>query len=165
MARDRGRRTRGQRTAIVGLIQDIGEGPVALDTVAFIYLIEEHPRFLPVIEPVFAAIDSGRLSAVTSSLTLLEVLVVPYRTGDRGLADQYERLLTHARGLDLCAIDRETLRAAALLRATHRGLRTPDALQLVAALAFGCSAFLTNDRDLPSLPGLNVLQLRDYLTR
>jgi hypothetical protein len=43
----------------VGLIQDVRGGLVGLDTVAFIYLIEEHPRFLPVIEPLFAAIDAG----------------------------------------------------------------------------------------------------------
>ena len=146
----------------MGLMQDIGRGPIALDTVAFIYLIEEHPRFLPVVEPVFTAIDAGRLSAVTSSLTLLEVLVVPYRGGDRGLADRYEQILSHGRGLDLREIDRAQLRAAAHLRATHRELRSPDAIQIAAALAAGCATFLTNDRDLPSIPGLTVLQLRDY---
>ena len=147
----------------MGLIQDIGKGPVALDTVAFIYLIEEHTKFLPVLEPVFAAIDSGRLNAVTSSLTLLEVLVIPYRAGDRALADRYEHILAHGRGLEMRQIDRAQLRAAAYLRAAHRGIRTPDAIQLAAALAAGCSAFLTNDRDLPPIPGLAVLQLRDYL--
>jgi hypothetical protein len=29
------------------LIEDIGAGPVGLDTTIFIYLIEEHPRFFP----------------------------------------------------------------------------------------------------------------------
>jgi predicted nucleic acid-binding protein len=149
----------------VGLIQDIGKGPVALDTPAFIYLIEEHPRFLPVLEPMFAAIDAGRLTAVTSSLTLLEVLVVPYRAGDRSLADRYEQILTHGRGLELREIDLAQLRAAAHLRAAHHGIRTPDAIQVAAALASRCSTLVTNDRDLPSIPGLAVLQLRDYLGR
>ena len=43
----------------MGLIREIGKGPLALDTAAFIYFIEEHPRFLPVLDPVFAAIDAG----------------------------------------------------------------------------------------------------------
>ncbi len=149
----------------MGLIQDIGDGPVALDTAVFIYLIEEHPRYLPVLEPVFAGIDTGRLRAVTSSLTLLEVLVVPYRRGDRALADQYERIMTHGRGLELRTIDHAQLRAAAFIRATHPGIRAPDAIQVAAALAARCSTFLTNDRDLPSVPGLKVLQLRDYAVR
>ena len=147
----------------MGLIQDVGKGPVALDTVAFIYLIEEHPRFLPVLEPLFAAIDAGRLRATTSSLTLLEVLIVPCRTGDRALADRYESILVHARGLDMREIDRPQLRAAAHMRAVYPGLRTPDALQIAAALAAGCTSFLTNDRHIPSIPRLGVLQLRDYL--
>ena len=80
---------------------DLGRGPVALDTVVFIYVIEEHPRFLPLVEPVFAAVDNGHWEAVTSALTLLETLVVPYRAGNASLADRYEGLLTRSRGIRL----------------------------------------------------------------
>ena len=128
----------------MGLIQEIGDGPLALDTVAFIYFIEEHPRFLPVLDPVFAAIDEGRLPAIASSLTLLEVLVVPYRAGNVPLAERYEQALTRSRGLRLVEIDRPLLRAAAQLRAVHASFRTPDAIQVTAALLSGCSALLTN---------------------
>ena len=51
---------------------------------------------------------------------------------------------------------------AAQLRAME-GLKTPDALQVAAALQAGCTAFVTNDRKIPSVGGLRVLQLRDYL--
>jgi predicted nucleic acid-binding protein len=146
----------------VGLIREIGNGPLALDTVVFIYFIEEHPRFLPVLDPVFAAIDKKRLRAVASSLTLLEVLVVPYRAGNIPLAERYEQVLTHSRGLRLIDIDRTQLRAAAQLRALHSSLRTPDAIQTSAALSGNCSVLLTNDRDLPAVPGLRILQLRDF---
>jgi predicted nucleic acid-binding protein len=61
----------------VGLIEDLGAGPVGLDTAVFIYFIEENPDFLRLVEPVFAAIDGGSLQAFTSAVTLLEVLVVP----------------------------------------------------------------------------------------
>jgi len=149
----------------VGPIQDVRGGPVGLDTVAFIYLIEAHPRFLPVVEPVFAAMDSGRIEAVSSSLTLLEVLVVPYRAGDLRLAQRYEELLTQSRGLRLTEIGRAQLRAAAHLRGVHRSLKTPDALQLCAALGGGCTTFVTNDRDLPPITGLQILQLNDYVRR
>ncbi len=144
-------------------MQDVGRGPVGLDTVAFIYLIEEHPRFLPIVEPLFAAVDAGRIEAVSSSLTLLEVLVVPYRAGEVQLAYRYEELLTHSRGLRLIEIGRAQLRAAAQLRGMHRSLKTPDALQLSAALGAGCTTFVTNDRDLPRIPDLEIVQLKDYL--
>ena len=146
----------------MGLIRDIGDGPLALDTAAFIYFIEEDPRFLSLLDPVFAAIDEGRLPATASSLTLLEVLVVPYRAGNVPLAERYEQVLTRSRGLHLIDIDRTQLRTAAQLRAIHSGLRTPDAIQISAALSGGCSALLTNDRDLPAVPGLRILQLEDF---
>jgi predicted nucleic acid-binding protein len=144
------------------LISEIGDGPLALDTVVFIYFIEEHPRYLPLLDPVFAAIDKERLPAIASTLTLLEVLVVPYRAGNISLAERYEQVLTRSRGLRLVDIDRTQLRGAAQLRALHAGLRTPDAIQISAALSGECTVLLTNDRELPVAPGLRILQLRDF---
>jgi len=145
----------------VGLIAEIGEGPAALDTTAFIYWIEESPAYLDAIAPVFRAADGGDIEIVSSALTLLEVLVVPYRAGDLGLAERYEALLTRSRGVRLIDIDTGQLRGAAQLRALY-GVPTPDALQLSAALAARCPVFVTNDRRLPAISGLRILQLRDY---
>lgn len=147
----------------MGLREDLGPGPVALDTAPFIAFIEEHPDFVPLVAPVFEDVAAGRREVATSGLTLLEVLVVPYRAGNLALAERYEALLTRSRGVRLVEIGRGELRMAAQLRAVHPSVRTPDALQLAAALSAGCSSFVTNDRDLPALPGLRILKLRDYL--
>jgi predicted nucleic acid-binding protein len=146
----------------VGLSEDLGPGPAALDTSLFIYFIEEDERFLPLVAAIFEEVAAGRRRIATSSLTLLEVLVVPYRAGNVALAERYEALLTRSRGLRLVDLGRAELRVAAQLRAVHTSLRTPDALQLAAALSAGCTSFVTNDRALPAVPGLPVLQLRDY---
>jgi predicted nucleic acid-binding protein len=142
----------------VALIDDLGPGPVGVDTAIFIYFIEENDRFLPLIAPVFGAADSGRIELIVSALTLLEVLVVPYRAGNVALAQRYEALLTRGRGIRMIDLSRHHLRLAAQLRAAT-GAATPDALQLAASLATGCSSFLTNDRRLPAVPGLKVIQL------
>jgi len=113
------------------------------------------------VEPLFREADDGRKELVTSALTLLEVLVVPYRSGDHILAERYAAILTRSRGIKVADISRDHLRAAAQLKAAT-GIKTPDSLQLVAALAAKCSTFLTNDRDLPTLPGIRVLQLNSY---
>ena len=147
----------------MGLITDVGSGAVALDTSVFIYFIEEEPRFLPHILPLFEQADRGSRILVTSTLTLLEVLVVPYRAGARQLAERYEQLLTRGRGVRLVDITRDQLRAAAQLRAAT-GARTADALQLVSALSTGCKAFVTNDRRLPAVPGLHVIQWSSYVS-
>ena len=70
----------------MALIDDVGAGPVGVDTVVFIYFIEENEQFLPVIAPLFDAAEAGKLEIVVSALTLLEVLVVPYRAGNVELA-------------------------------------------------------------------------------
>jgi predicted nucleic acid-binding protein len=145
----------------VGLIDDLGRGPVGVDTSAFIYFIEEHPKFLPVVLPLFSEADAGKRDIVTSSLTLLEVLVVPYRAGNRSLAERYEALLTRSRGVRLLDLSHDHLRAAAQLRAAT-GVKVPDALQIVAAIGAGCSTFVTNDRRLPPIRGLRVLELSSY---
>src|SRR5687768_18587313 len=109
------------------LIAAIGSGPVALDSAIFIYFIEQHARYLPLLRPLFQSIDSGDAAAVTSSLTLLETLVTPYRAGDRDLASRYETILTNGRGLTLVPIDPPLLRLAAEIRAAT-SVRTADAL-------------------------------------
>ncbi len=146
----------------MGLSAALGPGRTAVDTAVFIYLIEEHPDFLPLVAPIFEETARGERELVTSAVTLLEVLVVPYRAGDLALAERYEALLTRSRGLRLVELDRTQLRAAAQLRALYR-VRTPDALQLAAALSHRCAAFLTNDRELPEMSGIRIVQLRDHL--
>ena len=142
----------------MGLISDVGVGNIGVDTAIFIYFIEDHPKFLPAILPLFQEADRGKRELITSALTLLEVLVVPYRTGNRALAQRYEALLTRSRGVRIVDVSRDQLRAVAQLRAAT-GVKTPDALQLVAAIGEGCTTFLSNDRRLPPVPGLRLVDL------
>ena len=145
----------------MGLIADLGPGAAAVDSAVFIYFIEDDPQYAPIVRPLFEQADRSERQLVTSALTLLEVLVVPLRAGDRQLAERYENLLTRGRGLRLVDITRAQLEAAASLRAVT-GARTPDALQLAAAISTGCKTFVTNDRRLPAVPGLRVVQLSQY---
>jgi predicted nucleic acid-binding protein len=147
----------------LALIDDLGDGPVGVDTAVFIYFIEEDERFLPAIVPLFDAAHAGKLELVASALTLLEVLVVPYRAGNIELAERYEAVLTRSRGVRMVDLTRDHLRLAAHLRAAT-GVGTPDALQLAVSLASRCSAFITNDRRLPGVHGLPIIQLGAYVT-
>ena len=108
----------------MGLVEDAGQGAVALDASAFIYYIEDDPRYAPLLEPIFTR--AGRdVTVVTSAMTLLEVLVMPIRRGHAQLAGRYDQLLTRSRGVRLVDITRDQLRAAASLRAVLP-LKTPD---------------------------------------
>ena len=140
------------------LLEKLAPGPVALDTAIFIYFIEKHPAYMPEIAPLFEAIADGRLKAATSALTLLETLVIPLRVNNSGLAAQYEVILMHSQNLEFVELSVPVLRIAARLRA-RKNIRTPDAIQLAAAIHANCSSFLTNDRKIPSDPEIKVVQL------
>ena len=55
MARHRCRIACGERAGRVALIDDLGPGPVGVDTAIFIYFIEEDERYLQSIVPLFGA--------------------------------------------------------------------------------------------------------------
>jgi len=58
---------------------------VGLDTTPLLYFIEENPAYLPTVHPFFEAVDRGEFAVVTSIVTLLEVLVHPFRQRNTGL--------------------------------------------------------------------------------
>jgi predicted nucleic acid-binding protein len=145
-----------QRALDLALIDDIGGGPVGLDTAVFIYFIAEDERSLSAITPLFVAAAAGKIELVASALTPLEVLVVPHRAGNIELAERYERVLTRSRGFRMVDLARDHLRLAAQLTAAT-GIGTPNALQLAASVANRCSAFVTNDRRMPELSALRVI--------
>lgn len=146
----------------MGIIDTIGKGPICLDTCIFIYYIEEHPKYIDIVTQVFEAIDQGSIKAVTSGITLLETLVIPLRNKDENLAKHYQQILTESDGLTFLELNQDLLYKAAHLRAKF-GLKTPDALQIAAAQVEKCRTFITNDRRLPEIQGLKVLQISDFL--
>lgn len=136
---------------------------VAFDTAPLIYYIEEHPDYLPLADELFTAFDGGVAQAVTSVLTLQEVLVKPLREGRSDLADSYRKVLTNSANVALEVIDESICERAAQLRATHVWLRTPDALQIATAISYRAEIMVTNDERWKQLTELEVAVLRDFL--
>jgi predicted nucleic acid-binding protein len=133
---------------------------VAVDTAPFIYFVEKHPIFCPRVRPLFLALEAGDCLAVTSTVTLVEVLVQPLRNGNEALAQEYREILRSSSALRVAPVSAEIAAEAARLRATF-GLRTPDAIQLATAVTLQAAAFLTNDAQFSKLrlPGLEILVL------
>lgn len=129
---------------------------LALDTSAFIYHLEAHPVHASRLLPIFRRIEGGRCRGVSSTLTFLEVLVQPYRTGDDEKRAALSALLASFPGMTWIPLDLTVADRAASLRARYR-LRTPDAIQLATALHAGADVFLTNDRDLRRVQEVPVL--------
>jgi predicted nucleic acid-binding protein len=147
----------------MGWVEDL-QGTIGVDTSPFIYLIEEHPVYLDAVRSFFEKMDAGEISGVTSTVTLLEVLVQPFRRGAAHLAGQYREVLLNATHLSCVAVTGEIAEKAASLR-TDYNLRTPDAIHLATAIQSGATAFLTNDSFLTSSPNLDILILDQLVLR
>lgn len=119
---------------------------VYLDTCIAIYLVEEHPLYLALLEARLAAED---VILCYSPLVELEALVLPMRHGREDLLAKFRAFFALNRRL---AIPDEVYLRAAELRALHR-LKTPDALHLATARYHGCAALWTNDDRLASVAG------------
>ena len=135
---------------------------VALDTAPLIYFIEDHPKYSDAVGLFFDSLAAGEFQVVTSVITLLEVLVHPFRSNNQALAAQYREILVHTEGLRIEPFNPEIAEAAAQLRASY-GIRTPDAIQLATASKGSASFILTNDSNLPAVSGMQVLLLDQLL--
>ena len=135
---------------------------VGLDTAPLIYFIEKHPIYLPLVRPFFKAVEIGDIQVITSTLTLTEVLVHPYRYSNRSLAQVYSSILLDSHNLKTLPVTAEIATEAAQLRASY-GLKTPDSIQLATARVSGATAFMTNDDRFASIPGIELIHLDGLL--
>ncbi len=131
---------------------------VYLDTNIFIYAYEAHPQFLAVVTALFKTIESGDMQAVTSELTLAEVLVRPIQNRNRSAQHAYKQALQNSAHLIVHPMRADILTEAARLRATA-GLTLPDAIHAATARASGCKFIITNDEQFKTLTGIKVVLL------
>lgn len=136
---------------------------VFFDTAPLIYFMEKNVRYIDVIKPVITLIDSGQAKGLTSTITLLEVLVLPLREGNKKLAEKYKAILLSSNGLETCEISNAISEKAAGLRAKY-GIKTPDSIQLATAIVRKADYFLTNDLALKQVKEIKVAVLEDYIS-
>jgi predicted nucleic acid-binding protein len=135
---------------------------IALDSSIFIYHLEDHPRYAPLTEMVFDALERGINRGVTSYLTMMEIITKPKAEGLLHVARDYEYYLTTFPDLTFYEMGLEIARRASDLRATER-VKSPDAIQLATAMLYGATAFLTNDKIFERVKGIDILILDKFL--
>lgn len=135
---------------------------VGLDSAPFIYHFEEHPRYQALCAEVFDLMEVETIQTVTSTVTLIEVLTKPLAKSEHQLSARYEQYLRFGPSLTLCSLDSDLALRAAQLRARYQ-IRTPDAIQLAAAIEFGARVFLTNDDRLRKVTEIEVIVLERWL--
>jgi len=131
---------------------------VYLDSNVFIYAFENSPGFGKACVEILHLIDGRRIGAVTSEISLIEILAGPLMAGARDLAALYAHRLDRAAALTLVPISRSVILRGASIRANRR-LKIPDALHVATALETGCDILVTADTGIPDSPKLPVLHL------
>ena len=135
---------------------------IALDTSIFIYQLEANPRYIVLTDPIFAWVERPHHAAVTSTVTMTELLAQPYRDANEQRANEFYGLLSTYPNLDWIAPGLEIADIAARIRAAHR-LRTPDALQAACAVWAQATGFVTNDAVFERVTAFETLILDQLL--
>jgi len=135
---------------------------IAVDTSIFIYQLDPNVRYIHLTEPIFKWIEARGHAALSSTVTLTELLVRPYREGGDQAVDAFYGLLSRYPNLDWIPVDLRIADIAARLRADHR-LRTPDALQAATAAHGNATGLVTNDPVFNRIKAFEVLLLDDLL--
>lgn len=135
---------------------------IGLDTSIFIHQLEADTRYLALTDSVFSWVERAGHEAVTSTITMTELLVPSYRDKDEQRVDAFYGLLSTYPNLQWVAPDLETADLAAKLRALYR-LRTPDALQAATAIRTHATGFVTNDSAFARIEELDTVVLDELL--
>jgi predicted nucleic acid-binding protein len=137
-------------------------GRIALDTSVFIYQLEANPQYLALTDRIFSWIEQPGSKAITSTITMTELLVQPYRDLDEQRVDEFYGLLYTYPNLDWIAPSLEIADFAARIRALYR-LRTPDALKAATAASAKATGLITNDQVFQRVEEFETLVLHHVL--
>lgn len=135
---------------------------IGLDTNVFIYFLEDHPRYGAWCASLFDLVERGQNAAVTSTATLLELLVQPYRDHKDELAQKIYALTSTYPKIEWVPLTMNLADRAAELRARYR-LSTPDAIQLATAIGHKAVRFYGNDRGLRRVKEVECILVEDLI--
>jgi predicted nucleic acid-binding protein len=135
---------------------------IYIETAPLIYYVEVNSTYIDRMDAIIDIIENTSISAISSVITLTEVLVHPLKLNNIKLEQQYRKLLTNNSDLQLATITSHIADLAANIRATY-GLRTPDALHIATAIDAQCDVFLTNDKGIKRVNEITVLLLDDLV--
>ena len=145
------------------LLDRIAGRRVYLDANVFIYAVEEVAPWAEPVRPVIEGLGTRVVEAVTSEISIAEVLVRPIRDGDVEAQRAFAGAVRSHGGLTVAPVTRAVLVEAARLRAQSPALKLPDAVHAATALHSGCGVLVTNDDRLgrAAVPGVEVVRLAE----
>jgi predicted nucleic acid-binding protein len=114
-----------------------------LDSAPIIYLVEQ---VQPYASAVRRKLSAQGATLITSELTRLECRVKPLRNGDAALLQDFDDYFANSI-TEIIPVTRDVVDRATEIRAQFN-FKTPDSIQLAAAVVSNSDVFLTNDHRL-----------------
>jgi predicted nucleic acid-binding protein len=146
----------------MALREDIAEiHSIFIDTAPFIYFVEGHSELGQRVKAIFDYFHLNELQIYSSVITLTEVVSKPVQVGNKGLVEQFVRLLKNRKNFCLLEISREIAIKAGELRGCYPFLKSMDALQIAAAMEKKVDIFFTNDLRLKQIKDINIWTMED----
>jgi predicted nucleic acid-binding protein len=136
---------------------------IGLDTSMFIFEVEENRKYIEIIHPIFRWLEKPESYGITSTVSMLGLLVHPYRRSDLDTVNKFYALLSTYPNLHWVELTLPVADAAARLRAEYN-LKTPDAIQAASAMSLQATGFISNDPAFKRLNTLDMLILDDLLS-
>lgn len=127
----------------------------------FIYHFEVNKTYGEIVKQIFLQLQENKLSAVTSVLTLAEILSFEKLQKDRILLEQTKTRLRQTPNLEIIPVDETISEIAAIIKYKYN-IALPDAIQIATAVASGQEAFITNDRRLEKIKEIKVVTLDNF---
>jgi len=134
---------------------------IFFDTSPLIYFLDANSIFKPQMDKIFYELLNNSSQFITSTVTVEEFLVFPYRNEDNAAVKSFWTFINEG-NINVLEIDVNIAVEAAKIRAEYRHIKTADALQLAAAICGGCDLFLTNDRQLKQFNKIKCMTVEDW---
>ncbi len=136
---------------------------IGLDTAPLIYYLNRQEPYFDTCLELMKRIESGRLRAVVSVVTEMELLAKETVQDQRQSLNDVEQLFRHLNNLHVLDVDRTIARRAADLR-SHTRIKGLDAIIVATAITQGCRRVIGNDAEVSRrVTGIDYLTIDDML--
>jgi predicted nucleic acid-binding protein len=127
------------------------------DTMLFVYWLEDHPLYAKRVRHILSKMEQRQDQLCTSSFTVGEILVGPYKMGASEIVKQIRDVFSTPL-IEVIPYTLETADFYARIRARH-GVSPADSIHLACAAQARTDLFLTNDSALVAkvIPGIQFI--------
>ena len=130
------------------MVKRISRGDIiGIDTMVFIYHLEDNLKFSNITEKLFDNIE-------------LEILVKTRMEKNFQITSDYRDLLLTSPNLKFSQVDLQVSDIASTLKAKYK-IKTPDAIQIATATSEKAKVFITNDEQLKKINDIDIILLSE----